>query len=276
MSDLEWNEKEIELLREVFPHLAQQLRFSMANLFLAAGRIATPEAREKDPALDANAAALTMSYYQMLRLLGNLTDAGSLLKETPLLLSNNDIVGLCREICQKAEGLFALKGVTLSFQSDLQSHIVACNAAAVERLLLNLLSNALLYTPKGGSVTLGVRVAKDNVLISVSDTGCGIAQDKLDTVFSRFLHPEALDTAPHGMGLGLALCRRIALAHGGNLLAQSTLGKGTTFTFSLPSRRTTTQALKTPQFEYGGGFNHYLVELSDALPPEAFLQKYLD
>ncbi len=272
----EWNEKELELLTEVFPHLAQQLRLSMANLFLAAGRIATPEAREKDPALDADAAVLTMSYYQMLRLLGNLSDAGSLLKTDKLPLANDDIVGLCRAIYRKAEALFALKGVTLSFRSNQDSHIVACNASAVERLLLNLLSNALLYTDKGGEVTLSVRVTKTTVFVSVADTGCGIAPEKLDTLFHRFLNPEPMDPTPHGAGLGLAFCRKIALAHGGNLLAQSSVGKGSTFTFSLPNRQASGQTVNEPKISYTGGFDPYLIEFSDALPSEAFLQKYLD
>lgn len=72
------------------------------------------------------------------------------------------------------------------------------------------------------------------------------------------------------------LCRRIAQGHGGMLVAESAVGKGTVFTLSLPNARSTDLSLSDRRFDYAGGFDHVLMELSDALPSRAFLQKYLD
>ena len=79
-----------------------------------------------------------------------------------------------------------------------------------------------------------------------------------------------------GLGLGLPICRRIAQGHGGMIVAQSEEGKGSLFTVSLPAVRSGRVRLNDSGSDYAGGFNATLVELSDALKPEAFLQRYLD
>lgn len=269
---LPYDEKDIRLLAEVLPNVSAQLRSSMVNLFAAANRITPPEAREKDPVLDRNAAYLTMSCHQMLRLVGNLSAMSSLVENSRFLLRSGDIVGFCRELCTRAETLFSLRGVTLRFSSDQALCTVAFNRSMLERALLNLLSNALKFTPEGGTVTLHVACGERFIRISVTDTGCGIAADRLDRLFDRYLDTGRLDPAPHGLGVGLALCCRIARGHGGTLTAESSEGKGSTFTFSLPNERAKGFELHEPRFDYAGGFDHVLMELSDALPYTAFLR----
>ena len=150
------------------------------------------------------------------------------------------------------------------------------DAGRIERLLLNLLSNALKFTPKGGSVDVRVRVTPRRVYLSVADSGRGIAPEKLEHVFDRFLDTDAMDPPPHGVGLGLAICRRIAQGHGGSIVAESEEGRGATFTVSLPNERAAGAVLRQPKLAYGGGFNRTLVELSDALGADAFSYRYLD
>ena len=146
----------------------------------------------------------------------------------------------------------------------------------IELLLLNLLSNAFKYTPKGGRVALEVQVEKQRVNLIVSDTGCGIPAEIREDVFACYLRPPLLDGRPHGLGLGLPICQRIVREHSGQmLLTAGEGGRGTRVVVSLPNRRSRGQqlhALVVPS----GGFNRTLVELSDALPKEAFTQKYLD
>lgn len=268
--------EELRLIAEVLPHVAEQLRVSMANVYIAATRLAPPPKREFDAKADRDAAILSMSYHRMLRLLNNLSDAPMLLKEDPLPLTNADIVALCREVCEKAESLFEMCGVVLSFRSELADRVISVHREWIRRLLLNLLSNALRFTPRGGKVDVCLKLSGGQVLLSVSDTGCGIAEEKLPHLFDSFLHADATDFSDHGLGMGLPLCRCIAQKHGGNIVARSTVGKGTTFTVSLPDRRSTTLILREPVVDYAGGFNPILVELSDALPPDAFTQKYTD
>ncbi len=272
----EYTKEELRLLTEVLPNVAQELRGAMANVYAAANRLAPPEAREKDPKTDKNAAFFLQSYYRMYRVVGNLNDARQLAETAPFPLANDDIVGLVRTVCGRAEALFEAEGVTLTFESDKPGQIIAMDAERIERLLLNLLSNALKFTPKGGSVAVRVRTTPQRVCLSVSDTGCGIAPDKLEHVFDRFLDTDAMDPPPHGVGLGLALCRRIAQGHGGIIVAESEEGKGATFTVSLPNARSANATLRQPKTEYAGGFNRTLLELSDALGAEAFTHRFTD
>ena len=272
----QYSEEELKLLTQVLPNVAMLLRGTMANVYTAAQKLVPPEARDGDRETDRTAAVFSQSYYQMYRVIGNLNDAASLAETTPFVLYNDDIVGLCRAVCEKVEGLFDLSGIALDFTADRDSCIIAMDAGRIERMLLNLLSNALKFTPRGGTVSVRVKTSGRSVLLSVADTGRGIAADRLDTIFDRFLEIDRFDPAPHGLGLGLALCRRIAQGHGGMIMAESEEGKGATFTVSLPNEKSGESRLHDVKVDYHGGFSPYLVQLSDALHPEAFTQKYLD
>jgi signal transduction histidine kinase len=107
--------------------------------------------------------------------------------------------------------------------------------ALVERVLQNLIDNALRHTPAGGSVTVTAQSRLHDMGIKVSDTGTGIAKDHLPHVFERLYRAdEARDARSGGAGLGLASARQIVELHGGCIAVESELGRGTTFLFSLP------------------------------------------
>src|SRR5215218_4845490 len=99
-----------------------------------------------------------------------------------------------------------------------------------------LLDNAVKYTPDGGSVTASVGEEDGSVALAVSDTGIGISEDQLPLIFERF-HRGDPSRSEGGVGLGLAIARQIAESHGGQIRAQSTPSKGSTFTLLLPPRK---------------------------------------
>ena len=104
----------------------------------------------------------------------------------------------------------------------------------------------------------------------------GMDSDTLAHLFDRFMDGGQDPMPPRGLGLGLPICQRIAQGHGGMIVAQSEEGKGSLFTVSLPAVKAGRVQLKDRGSDYAGGFNRTLVEMSDALSSEAFLQKYLD
>ncbi len=264
-------------LEGVLAQVSNQLRSSLGNIYNALSRIAPPELRDGDTGIDRDAAVLCQSYYRILRLANNLSDAANLEGPSTAKLCNGDLVGLCRDVMRRAELPAQLLGIQLSFQCGKASHIVAMDGERLECLLLNLLSNAFKFIRADEKlVRLEIRVNREWVELALSDTGSGIAPELLETVFDRYLHTRRLDPPPHGLGLGLPICRRIAQEHGGSLVLTSTVGVGTTVTVSLPNQKLREQALGTFQTELGGGFNQTLVELADALPREAFTQKYMD
>jgi PAS domain S-box-containing protein len=108
----------------------------------------------------------------------------------------------------------------------------------IERVVVNLMTNAIRVTPPGGTITLAATVRGSDVVISVSDTGAGIPRDYLTRIFEPFVQ------VPHspagGSGLGLTISRRIVEAHGGRLTVQSEVGRGSTFSFTVPLSRADT------------------------------------
>jgi len=268
-------EPEQNHLAELFPSVAAQIRGALSNLHLAAAQLAPAEAREQDPALDARAAILDQSYYQLLRLVTSLSAAATLASDEPLPLQDRDIVDFVSGLCERSASLAPLLGLELKFVCPFERHICAIDPNSLEQLVYHLLSNAFKFTPSGGTVTVKLARKDGNVLLSVIDTGCGIPPERMETLFDRYLHKELLDPAPHGLGLGLPLCHHIAARHGGRLHAESYVGKGSRFTLSLPDRQVG-RGVSDVAFDYSGGFNKTLLALADALPSRAFLVRNQD
>lgn len=259
------------LLRQV----AGQLKGSLGNIHSALERLAPVQAREGDKTLDRDAAVLQQSYYRILRLTGNLEAAALLDGPANVVLENCDIVALCRDLVRRAEHCAGLLELELAFICGKDYHVIAVDRVQVERLILNLLSNAFKFTPAGGKITVELRFDA-TVELRVVDTGCGMGAEKLERLFDRRIRPDALEPPPHGLGLGLPICRKIALDHGGTILVTSREGEGTMVLVSLPNRRTRQQQMTALKVDYAGGFNHVLLELADALPRQAFTHEYMD
>lgn len=267
------DEQQAKLLNEILPNVASQIRGSLGNMHAAMRHLAPGE---NDEALRKDQAIFAQSYYRMMRLVNNLSAAPMLLETTPFLTANAELVEWLGGLCRQAQPLAEVAGITLTFSCDMSSHVAAIHKGHLTRLVWNLLSNALKFTPAGGSITVSLRVSGSQILLRVADTGCGIREDLQETVFDRYLHPDQMDPQPHGLGLGLPLCRRIAQGHGGQLLLESREGTGTTVTAVLPDRRSPEGVVRDVPFHYAGGFQPVLMELSDALPYGAFTPEHLD
>jgi PAS domain S-box-containing protein len=142
-----------------------------------------------------------------------------------------EIVGL---VMNTIEPIASKKGVRVEANVGAAGRLQADPHKMVQ-MLLNLVSNAVKFTPEGGSVTIAVQRQAETVEISVTDTGIGIAKSDLDRLFREF---QQLDSGPgrhqEGTGLGLALTKRLAALHGGDVRVVSELGKGSVFTLELP------------------------------------------
>ena len=145
------------------------------------------------------------------------------------------------EILREMEGFIGsqLEKRALQYKYCCRDETVAAQAdpAKVQQIVLNLLANALKFTPPQGSITLDCTLEGSSVAIRVTDTGIGIPSDKLETVFQPFVQIRSMDAVGEGSGLGLSISRKLATAMGGTLTAASTLGKGSTFTLRLPVAR---------------------------------------
>jgi two-component system phosphate regulon sensor histidine kinase PhoR len=119
---------------------------------------------------------------------------------------------------------------------------VLADRSRIEQVVVNLLHNAIKFTPSGGKIDLEVRAGSEpaqagHLIFSIRDTGVGIAEDDLPRIFERFYKADRARSGG-GTGLGLAIARHIVEAHGGKIWAESRLGQGSAFSFSLPTTHT--------------------------------------
>jgi signal transduction histidine kinase len=115
--------------------------------------------------------------------------------------------------------------------------MVRADERKVKQVLLNLLSNALKFTPEGGQIAVRANVQDGVAEISVTDTGVGIAPEDLEAVFEEFRQVGTAAKKVEGTGLGLAISRKLIELHGGKIWVKSTAGSGSTFAFTLPLAR---------------------------------------
>jgi signal transduction histidine kinase len=172
---------------------------------------------------------------QMRDLITNLLDLARLETGKSLVLLDNDIVAFARDIAQEFELLAASQGIIFTFTSALENQIIAFDSLMLRRVFMNLLSNALKFTPKDGRVELSIRQEDGGIMLELRDTGIGIPEKALPHVFERFYmvaHPKA--SRSEGTGLGLAICKTIIEQHGGTIGVESTEGQGSRFWFKLP------------------------------------------
>jgi len=129
------------------------------------------------------------------------------------------------------------KGKPIELLQELEANLppIKADRTRIRQVLLNLLSNAAKFTD-AGTITVGATCHDGQLIMRVTDTGIGIAQADLETVFEEFRQVEAdTNRRYEGTGLGLAICRRLIEIHGGRIWVESTLGVGSTFAFSLPA-----------------------------------------
>ncbi len=141
---------------------------------------------------------------------------------------------LLLEVARQARAPAAARGVTVALGHEDQAAALG-DADLLKQLLLNLVDNAVAYTPPGGRVELSLDVDGDQAWLSVRDTGPGIPAADLERIFERFYRlDEARTRRSGGAGLGLAIARWIAEAHGGHIAVESVVGRGSVFTLVLP------------------------------------------
>jgi signal transduction histidine kinase len=145
-----------------------------------------------------------------------------------------DLIALADEVISDLRPLADRKQVALRWERPDSDITVLGVNSQMKRLILNLVDNAIKYTPVGGSVELGLSSKKgESVSIEVSDTGIGISPEHQSLIFDRFYRVDPSHTVP-GTGLGLAIVKEIAASHGGDVQLISRAGKGSVFVVTLP------------------------------------------
>jgi len=176
--------------------------------------------------------------YRLLRIIGNLIDitkmdAGHFCTNP----SNHDIVNTVENIVLSVVSYVESKGISITFDTEIEEKILAFDPDAMERIILNLLSNSIKFTPIGGKIEVNIYDKVNCIVISVKDTGLGIPVEKQASIFEKFVQVDkSLSRNREGSGIGLALVKELVVLHHGTIELESTPDKGSEFKIELPVR----------------------------------------
>lgn len=175
--------------------------------------------------------------FRLIRLVDNLIDSTKIDSGYfQLNLKNLDIVSIVEDTTLSVVKYIEDKGINLIFDTEMEEKIIACDCEKIERIILNLLSNAAKFTNEGGRIMVSIKDSISSIIISVKDTGIGIPKDKQDAIFERFVMVDkSLERNHLGSGLGLSIVKSLVELHGGKISLESEPGCGSEFIIELPA-----------------------------------------
>ncbi|MCJ7689732.1 MAG: HAMP domain-containing histidine kinase, partial [Clostridiaceae bacterium] len=182
--------------------------------------------------------SIKQNSYRLSKLINNIVDLSKIEAGFyKLNLSNNDIVAIVEDIVMSVTNFADVRGLNIIFDTDIEENIIACDPEAIDRIVLNLISNAIKFSEVGNEIFVSIKDKNEFVEISVKDNGIGIADKNLDMIFDRFNQVDkSLSKNSEGTGIGLSLVKSIAELHSGSIYVKSEFGKGSKFTVKLPSK----------------------------------------
>ena len=227
-------EKDLKHERRLTSDVAHELRTPLMAM------LATVEAMQDGvyPTDNEHLETVASETRRLARLVQQMLDLSRMENHTaPMNIEAVDMVELVRGIVNAQEPLFHERDLRLRFADETQDKMpfIKVDPDMITQCVINLMSNAMRYTPEGGWVIVTVGLDRKHLTISVSDTGIGIAKEDLSRIFGRFWRADASRAREAGgLGVGLAVTKQIVERHHGFISVESELEKGTTFTIHLP------------------------------------------
>jgi len=223
---------------EFFANISHELRTPI-NIIFSAIQVLNLKLDECGSAklhMDNYLSMVKQNCYRLLRLVNNLIDITKIDSGFLNIQTNNyDIVSIVENITLSVAQYIENRNISLVFDTNAEEKIMAFDPDKMERIILNLLANAVKFTPEGGEIAVTITDQEDTVSISVKDTGIGIPEDKLKVIFERFRQVDkTLSRNREGSGIGLSLVKSLIELHDGTIDLSSEYGKGSEFIITLP------------------------------------------
>jgi len=232
-----------KLKTEFFANLSHEFRTPL-NLIYSTIQLFENELREKtarDEGIYVNRhmKVLKQNTQRLLRLCNNLLDITKIDSGYfELEIENINIVSVIEDITMPVAEYIKSKGIRLVFDTDKEEITIGVDISAVERIMLNILSNAVKFTEFGGEIVVTLSTTDKDVCISIKDTGIGIPQDKMAMIFDRFRQVNKSIRRNHeGSGIGLSLAKLLMDLHDGEIEVKSKYGMGSEFILKFPRRQ---------------------------------------
>lgn len=226
---------------EFFANLSHEFKTPLA-IILAAIKLMDEEIfRDGEESIPCKkyAKAVRQNSYRLLKLVNNLIDISKIdAGYYKLYVDNYNIVYVVEEIVLSIVEYGKDSGVEIIFDTEVEEEIIACDPDKIERIMLNLISNAIKYAKLPGHIEVNLRLEESHVVISVKDNGIGIPKEKLTYIFERFSQANQLLTRTReGSGIGLSITKALVELHEGTIEVSSTVGEGSTFEIRLPRKQ---------------------------------------
>ena len=238
-------EKDLKHEKRLTSDVAHELRTPLMAM------LATVEAMQDGvyPTDEEHLETVASETRRLSRLVQQMLDLSRMENHTaPLNIEPIEMVPFVRHIVNAQEQLFVARDLRLRFSDDTdgRNDTIEADPDMITQAIINLMSNAMRYTPEGGWVLVSVGLDRKHLTISVSDTGIGIAKEDLSRIFGRFWRADASRAREAGgLGVGLAVTKQIIERHHGFISVESELGKGTTFTIHLPREHASSSSSTT-------------------------------
>ncbi|WP_246503544.1 PAS domain-containing sensor histidine kinase [Clostridium polyendosporum] len=267
ITDHKHNEKNEKIIKDLiyhdklktnfFSNISHELRTPLNLIFSALQVIELKNSSVKleDKGIEKYISIMRQNCYRLLRIISNLIDitkidAGHFFTH----FQNKDIVNVVENIVLSVVDYVESKGIFITFDTEIEEKIMAFDPDAMERIILNLLSNCVKFTPSGGSIEVTLYDKINSVVISIKDTGIGIPTEKQSSIFEKFIQiDKSLSRNREGSGIGLSLVKELVVLHNGDIKLESTPGKGSEFKIELPVKM-------LPEYENPSEFSTYTNE----------------
>jgi PAS domain S-box-containing protein len=232
----------LKMEEEFFINITHELKTPL-NVIFSANQLMSMQMSEglnntnKD-SFERNMKIIKQNCYRLTKLVNNIVDLSKIESgHLDLNLQNVNIVELVEDIVQSIYHYIKGNGLNVTFDTDTEEKTMAVDSYKIERIILNLMSNAIKFSDKGNEITVTVQDKGSYVEIDVKDNGVGMEKEYLDAIFERFHQiDKTLSRNAEGSGIGLALVKSLVEMHGGEIKVESKVGEGSTFKVILPAK----------------------------------------
>ena len=216
---------------EFFANITHELKTPLTMVLTSLELLLDGELGHISEAQRSTFQSMQRSGAKLLRLIGDLLDLSRIEESrVRLRIAEHDLAAYLRDLVAETQVLVQRKGIQLELECDRESALVWCDLERMERVFLNLLSNATKFTDAEGKVSISVRDTGEAVLVQVKDTGVGFPPELSERIFSRFFQTDMGKTRRYGgTGIGLSLAKDLVELHGGTIWAESRPGEGSIF-----------------------------------------------
>lgn len=251
---------------------AQNLREPLSSIMTVADRLFPLAEQLDDPNTRDHIARINRGLFQMLRILGNMSDADRYRSHSLFQQETHNATDYMQDLMERIITTTESTGVEIRFTNLREPVFCLLDTEKLERAIYNLISNALKFTPVGGTIDVRLTCREQKLYLTVQDTGRGIPDCQRSSIYHRFRRDPGMEDSRQGIGLGMVLIRAAATAHSGTVLIDHPDEQGTRVTMTLAIRQSDGRTLRSPGFrvDYAGEWNHSLIELSESLPAELY------